>query len=151
MARPAIERDDENEHLWPWLRRGLGRFVGRAHVHRIEDLTKSGTPDVEGCIGGVSFWIELKVAYEQVREPVVRVKTTDKQVYFAMRRCEVGGLSWYLVRVGAGRRALHYLVHGSEAEALLDRPVPVAWLAERSRCPPDAAAWQVLSRASLAV
>lgn len=146
MATP--DRDRES-NLWGWLRDGLPRIPQKKHVQRIEDSTKGGTPDVEGIVeGGRPFWIELKVAYEQARAPVVRVKTTAQQVYFALKRTEVGGLSWYLIRVGKYPHRCHFLVPGSLAEALLDRPVPLDWLHANSACDPEATAAEVLRAAS---
>lgn len=146
MAAP--DRDRES-NLWGWLRDGLTSIPQRKHVQRIEDSTKSGTPDVEGLIqGGEPFWIELKVAYEQVRSPVVRVKTTDKQVYFALKRSQVGGLSWYLIRVGKHPHRFHFLIPGHFAEALLDKPVTIDWLHANSACDPKAGVRDILAAAS---
>jgi hypothetical protein len=143
----SLDRDRETA-LWGWLRDSLQSITVPKHIQRIEDSTKSGTPDVEGCIEGRNFWIELKVAYEQVRSPVVRVKTTDKQVYFAYRRTKVGGLSWYLIRVGKHPHRSHYLIHGSLAEQLFDKPITLDWLHENSAVAPNCTAAQALLRAS---
>jgi hypothetical protein len=144
----AIDRDRES-NLWGWIRDALPRIKVRKHVQRIEDSTKAGTPDVEGKLEGMlPFWIELKVAYEQVVFPVVRVKTTAAQVYFALKRTQVGGLSWYLIRVGKYPHRYHFLIHGSKAEALLDKPITLDWLHENSACRPDASVEQVLFAAS---
>ena len=144
----TADRDRES-NLWGWLRDSLPSIKSRKHVQRIEDSTKSGTPDVEGMIeGGEPFWIELKVAYEQARSPIVRVKTTDKQVYFALKRTQVGGLSWYLIRVGKHPHRFHFLIPGQLAEHLLDRPVTLDWLHANSACDPQASAAQVFSAAS---
>lgn len=141
------DRDRETA-LWGWLRDSMQTIKVPKHVQRIEDSTKSGTPDVEGCVEGRSFWIELKVAYEQLKAPIVRVKTTDKQVYFALRRTGTGGLSWYLIRVGKHPHRFHYLIHGSLAEALLDKPITLDWLHANSAVDPKCSAAQVILRAS---
>lgn len=143
----AIDRDRES-NLWGWLRDSLPTLKTKKHIQRIEDSTKSGTPDVEGCIEGRTFWIELKVAYEQVRAPVVRIKTTDKQVYFALKRTQVGGLSWYLIRVGKHPHRFHFLIPGELAEALLDKPVSLDWLHANSACDPQAKAVDIIVAAS---
>lgn len=144
----AADRDRES-NLWGWLRDSLPSIQQRKHVQRIEDSTKGGTPDVEGMIeGGQPFWIELKVAYEQARSPVVRVKTTAQQVYFALKRTQVGGLSWYLIRVGKHPHRFHFLIPGELAEHLLDRPVTLDWLHANSACDPQATAAQVFRVAS---
>lgn len=144
----AIDRDKES-NLWGWLRDSLPRLPMKKHVQRIEDSTKSGTPDVEGMIqGGLPFWIELKVAYEQVQSPIVRVKTTDKQVYFALKRTQVGGLSWYLIRVGKHPNRFHFLIRGELAEMLLDKPISLDWLHDHSACDPQASAANILLTAA---
>lgn len=140
---------DRESNLWGWLRDGLPSLKVKKHVHRIEDSTKSGTPDVEGKIDGrPPFWIELKVAYEQARSPIVRVKTTDKQVYFALKRTQVGGLSWYLIRVGKHPHRGHFLIPGELAEALLDKPVSLDWLHTNSACDPHAGVADIIMAAS---
>ncbi len=118
--------------LWQWLKTGVARIKMPKHVQRIEDTTKSGTPDVEGCIEGRSFWAELKVAYEQPTRGTVRIKTTVFQVYFAVKRTSAGGLSWYLIRVGTAPNMSHYLVPGQYAEELLDKPITLKRLEELS-------------------
>lgn len=144
----AVDRDRES-NLWGWLRDSLPSISQKKHVQRIEDSTKSGTPDVEGMVqGGLPFWIELKVAYEQVRSPVVRVKTTGKQVYFALKRTQVGGLSWYLIRVGKHPHRFHFLIPGELSEALLDKPVSLDWLHANSACDPQASARNIIMVAS---
>lgn len=146
MAPP--DRDRES-NLWGWLRDSLPTIPQKKHVQRIEDSTKGGTPDVEGMIeGGQPFWIELKVAYEQVRSPIVRVKTTAQQVYFALKRTQVGGLSWYLIRVGKHPHRFHFLIPGELAEALLDKPISLDWLHANSACDPKAGAKEVFMAAS---
>lgn len=143
----SIDRDKETA-LWDWLRKGAARLDLPKHVQRIEDTTKSGTPDVEGCINSNSFWMELKIAYEQVRSPVIRIKTTDKQVYFALRRTQVGGLSWYFIRVGQYPNYQHFLIHGSLAEELFNKLIPLDWLHANSSVVPTCEAKQALLRAS---
>lgn len=39
----------------------LKRCLARVHWQRIETVTSAGVPDVNGCLDGVEFWIELKV------------------------------------------------------------------------------------------
>ena len=142
------DRDRESS-MWAWLRDALPRMRLRKHVHRVEDSTKSGTPDVEGYVeGGRAFWMELKVAYEMSRTPTVRIKTTGAQTYFAMKRSQVGGLSWYLIRVGRHPNRLHFLIPGVLAECLLDRPLDLDWLHSNSACDPTSSAEQVLRAAS---
>lgn len=134
--------------LWDWLKVAVARLLEPHHVHRVEDVTKSGTPDVEGCIGGRQFWLELKVAYEQPTRGTVRIKTTAFQVYFAAKRRRAGGRSWYLIRVGTHPRWAHYLVSGEHAEELLERPISLERLAELSPIGPHSKAEAFLMAAS---
>lgn len=134
--------------LWGWLKSSLPRVSLPHDVQRIEDTTKSGTPDVEGCIGGGCFWAELKVAYEQPTLGTVRVKTTVHQVYRALRRTRAGGRSWYLIRVGTGKSMRHFLVPGSYAEELLDKPISLERLTSVSVVPPDARPEAILEAAA---
>lgn len=143
----APDRTKESA-LWGWLRGAIPRLPEPRHIQRIEDATKSGTPDVEGCIGGRSFWIELKVAYEQRTRGTVRVKTTAAQVYFALKRREVGGLSWYLIRVGTHPNWGHYLIPGQHAEKLLDAPVSLEWLRDFSAIDPKSRPEDIMMAAS---
>ncbi len=139
--------------LWGWLKSGLPRLAEAGHRHdvqRIEDTTKSGTPDVEGCIDGGCFWAELKVAYEQPTKGTVRVKTTVFQVHRALRRRRAGGRSWYLIRVGVHPRAQHFLVPGDYAEELLDKPISLERLTSVSALDPKARPEAILLAASRA-
>lgn len=144
----AADRTKESA-LWGWLRDHVKDLPTTArHLQRIEDSTKSGTPDVEGCIDGHAFWIELKVAYEQRTRGTVRVKTTDKQVYFALKRRKAGGLSWYLIRVGTHPKWLHFLIPGQYAEELLDKPIALDRLHSLAAVDPKSRAEEIMMAAS---
>lgn len=143
----APDRTKESA-LWAWLKGGLARISEPHHVQRIEDTTKSGTPDVEGCIGGRAFWAELKVAYEQPTRGTVRIKTTAFQVYFAIKRRQAGGLSWYLIRVGTHPNWAHYLIPGQHAEELLDRPIALERLRKLSAVDPKSRPEAIMLAAS---
>jgi hypothetical protein len=117
MAEQDLERV-----LWGWMERALKKLLLPHHAQRVENSTgKKGTPDVEGCIAGRQFWVELKVV------PRIRVDGslslphyTNHQAYFAHKRWEVGGLSWILVRVGQQPDSRHYLIPGSDALDLFE-------------------------------
>jgi hypothetical protein len=144
----SADRTKESS-LWGWLRDHVVDLPTTArHLQRIEDSTKSGTPDVEGCIDGHAFWIELKVAYEQRTKGTVRIKTTDKQVYFALKRRKAGGLSWYLIRVGTYPKWAHYLIPGQYAEELLDKPISLARLNALAAVDPQSSAQALMMAAS---
>lgn len=131
--------------LWNWLKTHFKELRPHRHdVQRIENAVAKGTPDVEGCIGGRSFWCELKVAHAMAGDRW-RVRITPEQVKFALRRSRAGGKSWVLVRVcGASwRDNRHYLVPGHLSEELLE-PTSRARLEELSACPSSAAAVEIL-------
>lgn len=131
--------------LWGWLKDHLRELRPLLHdVQRIENVVATGTPDVEGCIDGETFWCELKVAYEMANDRV-RVKITTQQVRRALRRVRAGGRSWVLVRVcgPTWRDNEHFLIAGDDAEELLE-PVTLARLLELSAAPPRSAAVELL-------
>lgn len=109
--------------LWTWLKRGL-KPLGKPHdVHRIETSTELGYPDVEGCIDGACFLVELKVAhYVRKRDGSFALEHyTSKQAYTLYKRWKAGGRSWLLLRVpGSEVTGRHYLVPGREALLLHD-------------------------------
>lgn len=120
----AREDRSKETSLWQWLKRAADKMgPRRADVQRIEDTTKTGTPDVEGFVDGGQFWCELKVAHEMAGGRW-RVKLTTAQFHAARRRRRAGGLSWVLVRVGS-HPCRHYLVDGLLSEELHERAEPV--------------------------
>lgn len=136
----SSDRNRESS-LWSWLKDHLKELRPLKHdVQRIENACAKGTPDVEGCIDGETFWCELKVAYEMAGDKL-RVRITPEQVRRALRRVRAGGRSWVLVRVcgETWRQNEHYLVRGEDAEELL-LPVPRARLLELSAAQPRSAA-----------
>lgn len=140
----SIDRDRETA-LWNWLKTHLKELRPLKHdVQRIENSIAKGTPDVEGCIDGETFWCELKVAYV-LKADKIRIKITVDQVRRAQRRVRAGGRSWVLVRVcgATWRENKHYLVPGEHAEELLV-PVARARLEELSAAAPHAAAVELL-------
>jgi hypothetical protein len=133
--------------LWGWLKDHLKELKAkglRHDVQRIENAVAKGTPDVEGCIDGRTFWCELKVAYPMANDHV-RVKIEQAQVNRAVRRRRAGGRSWVLVRVTgkSWRENRHYLVDGLDADELR-LPIPLARLAELSAVAPQSAAVEIL-------
>lgn len=140
----AADRNKESS-LWNWLKDHLPELRPLKHdVQRIENAVATGTPDVEGCIDGETFWCELKVAYPMFGDRW-RVKITTSQVRRALRRERAGGRSWVLVRCcgETWRQNRHYLIAGKDAEELLE-PVGGNRLAELSAAPSDAAAVELL-------
>lgn len=111
--------------LWNWLKRGLPS-LGKPHdVSRVETSAESGFPDVEGCIAGASFLVELKVAhYVRKKDGTFALDHyTAEQAYKLYRRWKVGGRSWLLIRVPTANgwtTPLHYLIAGREALLIHD-------------------------------
>lgn len=139
---PAPPRTSESQ-LWSWLRTGAQSLKKEADVIRIENGVAVGTPDVEGCIRGGTFWCELKVAY--VQRKGLKILVTPAQVRRARARCRAGGRSWILIRVCGATAHLnqHFLVDGMEAERLLE-PITLADLTAISRVHTDASAVFIL-------
>lgn len=92
--------------LWGWLSRGL-KDLPRCHVVRVENGAETGTPDIEGCLDGVQFWLELKVATIS-KKGVIHVNITPDQVMWLRARVRAGGNAFLLIRVGR----LHFLLKG---------------------------------------
>lgn len=85
-------------------------------LHRIENIVDAGTPDVIGCLGGPTFWIELKAV---PRQPMVRVGLRPEQAQFLRNWTRNGGNAWVLVQVGVRDNARRYLVHSDDCLELL--------------------------------
>lgn len=127
--------------LWNWLKEHLKELRPRRFdVQRIENAVAKGTPDVEGCIDGETFWCELKVGYRLFGDRV-RVRITQAQVNRAVLRCRAGGRSWVLVRLcgDTWRDNRHYLVPGHRAGRLLE-PISIGDLEAASAAAPASAA-----------
>lgn len=140
----AAERNRESA-LWGWLKNHLKELKPSRHdVQRIENGVAKGTPDVEGCIAGKTFWCELKVAHAMANDKW-RIKITSEQVRFALRRSRAGGASWVLVRCCGytWRENRHFLIRGEDAEQLL-QPLETSRLEELSACKSNAAAVEIL-------
>jgi hypothetical protein len=131
--------------LWAWLKPNPGMLLGDYHdVIRIENCVAVGTADVEGCIGGGTFWCELKVA-RVLKCGDAWVDITPAQVRRALRRTRAGGRHWVLIRYeGEGKRR-HYLVDGAASEALLERRLTVTELDALNKIDPYASASTILT------
>lgn len=100
--------------LWKWFRNGVERVKPDAHVQRVENALSRGVLDVEGCIDGFSFWMELKSGSKPVRETsFVRAEPlSEEQIRFIQKRHQAGGFTCLLFKVGSGWPAEYYLVPG---------------------------------------
>ena len=103
--------------LWKWLKRAWDKLTARRlHYTRVENAASSGMPDVEGCIDGKQFWLELKVASrpKSADDVVVIEHLRPKQIEWLHNRWLVNGRAWLLLRVEGGDLlpTHHYLIPG---------------------------------------
>lgn len=100
---------------------------------RVENLLEEGWPDVEGCLEGKSFHIELKSAKRPKRE-TTRVLAPDdirpRQPPWLKARWMAGGNAFWLVQVGERHRACRYLLPGYMDIA----DYPEDWFATHACC-----------------
>ena len=106
--------------LWDWMHEH-GKTMPGLHWQRIENGLARGTPDVEGCYQGRSFWIELKAENRPKRETTpIRLPMRIEQVRWLAKRHAVLGSCWVYVRVGLRTEAARYLIRGNWAHQLLE-------------------------------
>jgi Holliday junction resolvase len=92
--------------FWQQIKRALP-YV---HWQRIETGTGQGVPDVNGCIGGDEFWLELKIAQGN------KVKITPGQIAWLMQRIDAGGKAWIIVK----KKEQIFIYNGYQGSFLLD-------------------------------
>ncbi len=108
-------------NLWRWLKQGCrGHFPdGSLYMERVENSVGSGTPDVDGCLDGKTFKIELKTAGRPVRDrTAVAVHFQPTQVPWMLRYHRATGPGYLLIQVGSGYTARRYLIRGRDAAAV---------------------------------
>lgn len=91
------------------------------HLIRIENMVESGTPDVEGCYDGLSFWLELKSTKRpRFLKTPVRFPTRPEQIDWSLARLAAGGSAGFLLSVanGNGSARAVYLIGGWHGPAL---------------------------------
>ena len=93
--------------FWQQIKRALP-YV---HWQRIETGTGQGVPDVNGCIGGDEFWLELKIAQGN------KVKITPGQIAWLMQRIDAGGKAWIIVK----KKEQVFIYNGYQGAFLLDK------------------------------
>lgn len=138
------------KNLWRWVKTGCrGEFQEQSlYMERVENSVASGTPDVDGCLNGACFKIELKTA-ARPRNPgnCVAVKFTPAQIPWHKRYARSAGPSFILIQVGSGSAARRYLIHGDKA-ANVQLGVPESTLNRLSVTPSDATAAEIIVTAS---
>ena len=79
--------------LWKALRDGT-RPLG-VHWTRMESWASPGVPDVNGCLNGKDFWVELKILATKSDKKFP--KWRPHQIAWQTSRTSVGGCVWNLV------------------------------------------------------
>lgn len=75
------------------LRPLLRHYLPRVHWTTVESgALAPGTPDIEGCFRGQSFWVENKWAMHW------KIKIRPEQIGWHLRRARAGGRSFILTR-----------------------------------------------------
>lgn len=117
-------------NLWNWLSVPVGTVIPTAFdIQRIENSVGIGVPDVEGCIDGVQFWVELKSLKRPKRKSTkLRVKFRNGQVHWIVNRYYSGGISGVLLSVGEKNTIERYFLNGKNV-LILEEPILEADLA----------------------
>jgi hypothetical protein len=92
----------------------------KVHLERIENSVGVGHTDVDGCIDGGTFFIELK-SEDRPAKPLTRIhpKTRESQSIWHRERTEAGSrIHWVLLQVGEGRKARLYLIPGDRYDEI---------------------------------
>ena len=105
--------------FWQQIKRALP-YV---HWQRIETGTGQGVPDVNGCIGGDEFWLELKIAQGN------KVKITPGQIAWLMQRIDAGGKAWIIVK----KKEQIFSYNGYQGALLLDKGLKLQPVATMNR------------------
>lgn len=114
MSSPSRETS-----LWQWLKKAIPLYKYKLHMNRVENSVMTGMPDVEGCLLGKQFWIELKVVGAPARmHTLIKPTFQPSQLPWLRRRALAGGRAFVLLQVGSGRRARRYLLRADEAQQL---------------------------------
>lgn len=104
-------------NLASWLRQQVKPLLAakRLHLCRVENLVLPGYPDIEGCLDGKAFHIELKGTLRPKNPGTpIRVKWQPGQKPWLKKRWSVGGSCFVLIRVGKGHYIRRYLIRGDQ-------------------------------------
>lgn len=90
--------------FWDWLAGQLAaQLPSRVYdVQRVEDMLTQGVPDVNLCVQGREFWLELKSLLTlpaRATTPVRFERYTTDQRNWLRRRWRAGGRAFLLLRV----------------------------------------------------
>jgi penicillin-binding protein-related factor A (putative recombinase) len=82
--------------LWQTIRREMGHM---GHLVRVENTVERGTPDVNGCIMGIEFWLELKEMPKWTRGNFLIPHYTLHQRHWLRARGLARGRAFLFLRV----------------------------------------------------
>lgn len=112
-------------NLVDWLRKQVRPLLAakRLHMCRVENSVLPGYPDIEGCLDGKVFHLELKGALRPKNpETPVRVKWQPGQKPWLKKRWSVGGSCFAFLRVGKGHEIRRYLIRGDQVDKVGEVP-----------------------------
>lgn len=134
--------------LWQWLKLGGKSYRERLHMGRMENSVGSGAADVEGCLDGSQFWIELKCEARPT-QPTTKIKPRfqPSQGPWHRRRRRSGGRTFVLLQVGAGGSARRYMLPG-ELIPSMQKGMTEKRLEELSVIPPVALHDEIIQTAA---
>lgn len=108
--------------LWKWLSEGARKRYGdnSLFLQRIENGLERGTPDVEGCLHGQSFWLELKSAVRPTRPTTnLPFPCKDRPEQFDWQadrwKARFTRAGWLLLVTGLAKPRAVYFVSGEHA------------------------------------
>ena len=100
--------------LWQVLKKNTEKFV---HWTRIESWSSYGVPDLNGCMDGKDFWIELKIITTKSDNSFPR--WSPLQIAWQTTRTRMGGVVWNLASHPSS--ASLFLLDGKDlAQRLMD-------------------------------
>lgn len=107
---------------YKWLKEAIC-LSSKDRIDRFENLVGVGNPDVNGCLDGSEFWIEVKAPKEPVRSSTSLFgsnhKLSQDQKNWIKRQLSAGGNAY--IFVATDKRKM--LVHGKHADAFNEMTV----------------------------
>lgn len=107
--------------LWSWLSGNARKhYKHHLHMNRIENAIMAGMPDVEGCLAGTQFWMELKCTARPTNPTThIKCRFQPQQIPWLHARTKAQGLAFVLLQVGSAHDAARYLLPAKNAGVLV--------------------------------